>query len=85
MKVTHMPKATGKSMLMRPCFKSRQAAMVKTSVAKNITGKVSTHEAHFKSDNMLGAMSPGAATYTGHAYIMTCIMHRPATNQRQSC
>ena len=62
MKVTHMPKATGKSMLMRPCFKSRQAAMVKTSVAKNITGKVSTHEAHFKSDKMLGAMSPGAAT-----------------------
>ena len=80
-----MPKATGKSMLMRPCFKSRHAALEKTSVAKNITGKVSTQEAHFNKDNILGAMSPGSATYTGQAYIMTCIMHRPATNQRQSC
>ena len=62
MKVTQMPNATGKSMLMRACFKSRQAALVNISAAKNMTGKVSTHEAQRSKDTMLGVMSSGEDT-----------------------
>ena len=57
MKLTHMPMATGKSMLMLPRFKSRQAAAVKTSAEKNMTGKVNTQAAQRSSDNISGVMS----------------------------
>ena len=49
-KLTHMPMATGKSMLMVPRFKSRQADVVNTSAEKNITGKVNTQAAQRNSD-----------------------------------
>ena len=56
-KLTQIPMATGKSMLMLPCFKSRQAALVNTSAEKNITGKVNTQAAQRNSNNISGVMS----------------------------
>ncbi|NDG84478.1 MAG: hypothetical protein EBX52_05485, partial [Proteobacteria bacterium] len=82
MKDTHKPSATGKSMLIWPWRISRQAALVNTSAEKNITGRVSTHEAQRNKDNISGVISPGPEKYGGKAYIITCIMQKPATAQR---
>ena len=45
-KVTNMPMATGKSMLIFLCFKSSHAVLKKGMQEKNKTGKDKTHEAH---------------------------------------
>jgi hypothetical protein len=79
-----MPNATGRSMLIRLYFRSRQA-LSKNGPQLNIsTGRVKTQDAQRKRAWASAVISPGSATYAGNAYIITCIMHRPATSQRQS-
>ena len=63
--VMAIPKATGKSMLMRRHRMSRKAALKKGPHEKNTTGKVSTQDAQRKSCTMSGVMSPSPATYAG--------------------
>ncbi|WP_382326527.1 hypothetical protein ACFJGX_15715 [Hydrogenophaga sp. UC242_50] len=83
-KVTRMPMDTGVSIPTRPCFRSRQALAKKGPLAKNTTGRLITQLAQRSSWLMSGGISPGAVTYAGHAYIITCIMQKPATKRRHS-
>ncbi|MCY1549420.1 hypothetical protein D9M68_855840 [compost metagenome] len=81
-KVTRMPMDTGVSMPTRPCFRSRQALSKNGPLAKNTTGRLITQLAQRSNWSMSAGISPGSVTYAGHAYIITCIMQKPATNKR---
>jgi len=83
-KVTTIPKATGKSMLIWRSRRSRQALLKNGVQEKNITGKDNTQDAQRSKCRASSEMSPGCVRYVGVAYIMTCIMHRAATAQRQT-
>ena len=83
-KVMSMPSATGKSMLTRRKRISRSALVKNGPQANNTTGSEITQEAQRSKVSISKERSPGCATYAGHAYIMTCIMQKPATNQRHS-
>ena len=79
-----MPSATGRSMLMRRCRRSRSALAKNGWQENSITGIVNTQAAQRSRLMMLGSISPGRVKYVGVAYIITCIMQRPATPRRQS-
>ena len=83
-KVTTMPSATGKSMLIWRSRRSRQALLKNGVHEKSITGKDSTQDAQRSKCTASSEISPGCVRYVGVAYIMTCIMHRAATAQRQT-
>ena len=83
-KVMPMPSATGRSMLTCRWRTSRNALVKKGPQAKKTTGSEITHEAQRSSVSISCDKSPGCATYAGHAYIITCIMQKPATSQRHS-
>jgi hypothetical protein len=83
-KAIRMPSATGTSMPMVRWRRSRQALAKNGRHENSITGKVSTQEAQRSSCAASAVISPGSATYAGKAYIMTCIMQKPATSQRHS-
>ena len=59
-KVTTMPKATGKSMLICRSRKSRQAFLKNGAQEKKITGKDKTQDAQRSRCMDSGAMSPGS-------------------------
>ena len=82
--VMAMPSATGKSMLILRKRMSRKALEKNGPHEKTTIGSVMTHDAHRSSCSISPVRSPGWATYAGHAYIITCIMQKPATSQRQS-
>ncbi|MNZ95496.1 hypothetical protein D3C78_1146460 [compost metagenome] len=84
MKVISMPSATGRSMLTRRARMSRSALEKNGPQANSTTGRDSTHEAQRSRVSISCVRSPGLEEYAGHAYIMTYIMHRPATSQRHS-
>ena len=81
-KVMAMPSATGRSMLTRRRRMSRSALEKKGPHENTTIGSVMTHEAQRNNCSISPVRSPGCATYAGHAYIMTCIMQKPATSQR---
>ena len=61
-KVISMPSATGRSMLIRRCARSRHAVLKNGPQENNTTGSVSTHEAQRSSCAISVDKSPGAAT-----------------------
>ena len=61
MKVMAIPNAAGRSMLMRPCRRSRQAFVKNGPHEKNITGNEITQEAQRSSCTMSSVISPGSA------------------------
>ena len=83
-KVMAMPSATGRSMPIRRARASRQAPARKGWHENSSTGSDSTHWAQRSRWMRSGSISPGAVKYDGAAYIITCIMHRPATPRRHS-
>ena len=60
--VMAMPKATGKSMLMRRWRMSRKALLKNGPHEKKTTGKVNTHEAQRSKNTTSGVMSPSPDT-----------------------
>ena len=60
-KVTAMPKATGKSMLMLRRLRSRSALSKNGPHENSTTGRLSTHDAQRSSFSISGVMSPGCA------------------------
>ena len=83
-KAMAMPSATGTSMPMRLWRRSRRAAAKNGRQENSTTGSVSTQDAQRSSDCASAEMSPAAAVYAGKAYIITCIMQKPATSQRHN-
>ena len=80
-----MPSATGTSMPMRACAQVAPGAKRRRAGSENSsTGSVSSQEAQRSRAATSAVMSPGPARYAGAAYIITCIMQKPATSQRQS-
>ena len=61
-KVINMPKATGRSMLICRCRRSRNALVKKGPQENSMTGKVSTQDAQRSRRSISGVMSPGPAT-----------------------
>ena len=72
------------SMLTRRSRTSRNALEKNGPHANSITGTLITHEAQRSSCSISLVRSPGMAWYAGHAYIITCIMQKPATSQRHN-
>ena len=79
-----MPSATGTSIAMRPSRRLCHAAPKKGPAEKASTGTLSSQLAHCSRRSMSGARVPGAATYSGVEYIITCIMQNSATKSCQS-
>ena len=78
------PNATGTSMPRRRWRRSRSALAKNGWQLNRTTGSVRIQDAHSSRRAMSALMSPGCATYAGSAYIITCIMEKPATSQRHS-
>ena len=81
-KVISMPSATGRSMLTRRSFRSSHALRKNGWHENSTTGIDSTHCAQRSRRTVSASISPALVKYSGVAYIITCIMHTPATPRR---